>query len=45
MSTNFNLGIKKIINRSIKNTKVKFGRRDWQCRGLNCTNSIRQRIR
>lgn len=45
MSTNFNFGIKKNINRSIKNTKVKIGRRDWQCRGLIITNSIRQRIR
>ena len=41
MSTNFNFAIKKIINRSINNTKVKIGRRDWQCRGLNRTNRIR----
>ena len=30
MSTNFKFAIKKKINRSIKNTKVKIGRRDWQ---------------
>ena len=30
MSTNFKFAIKKNTNRSIKNTKVKFGRRDWQ---------------